>query len=158
VLGEAAHRLLREDELAVRQHVELRASPRSDVRRNVELGGDLGCETRGPLVVAASGGAVEDLDAHDGIVPPARVVAVVNEIVFEVEQGGCESCAARIREVLEDVAPVEEVTIDEAADRATVRMAPGAALSEDDAGRLLASASEGTGHAYRVVPGSWVSP
>ena len=80
-----------------------------------------------------------------------------NGIVFEVEQAGCESCAALIRDVLEEVAPVDEVTIDEEQDRATVRMQPDAALSEDDAERLLAEASEGTGHAYRVVPGSWRS-
>jgi copper chaperone CopZ len=76
-------------------------------------------------------------------------------IVFEVEQAGCASCAALIRDVLEDVAPVGEVTIDEAADRATVSMAPGAVLSESEADRLLEAASEGAGHTYRVVPGSW---
>lgn len=157
MLGEAAPRLLREDQLAVGEHVELRACSGNGVRGDVELGGDLGRETRGPLVVAASGGAVEDLDAHGSIVAAARVVAVTNGIVFEVEQAGCESCAALIRDVLEEVAPVDEVTIDEAADRATVRMQPSASLSEDDAARLLAEASDGTGHAYRVVPGSWRS-
>jgi copper chaperone CopZ len=80
---------------------------------------------------------------------------VANRIVFEVEQAGCAGCAALIRDVLEEVASVDEVTIDEAADRATVRMAPGAALTEDDAERLLVAASEGTGHAYGVAPGSW---
>ena len=157
MLGEASHVLLREEELAVGDDVELGARPGSRLRGDAELRGDLGRETRGPLVVAASGGAVDDLDAHGGIVSAARVAAVPNGIVFEVEQAGCGSCAALIRDVLEEVAPVDEVTIDEEEDRATVRMQPDAALSEDDAKRLLADASEGTGHAYRVVPGSWRS-
>lgn len=75
--------------------------------------------------------------------------------VFEVEQAGCESCAALVRDVLEEVAEVSEISIDERADLATVRLAPGAAISEEDANRLLSGASYGTGHAYRVKPGSW---
>lgn len=76
-------------------------------------------------------------------------------IVFEVEQAGCASCAALVRDVLEEVVPVDEITIDEAGDRATVRLAPGGSLVESDAARLLQKASEGTGHTYAVVPGSW---
>jgi len=80
---------------------------------------------------------------------------VPEAIVFEVEQAGCESCAALVRDALEELAPVAEVTIDEVEDRATVRIAAGAAVAEADADRALVAASEGTGHAYRVVPGSW---
>lgn len=79
-------------------------------------------------------------------------------IVFQVEQAGCESCATLVRDVLEEIALVDEITIDEAADLATVRLAPGAPLTEGDAGRLLEAASEGTGHAYAVAPGSWRAP
>lgn len=77
------------------------------------------------------------------------------ETVFEVEQAGCESCAALVRDVLEDVAPVVAITIDEAQDMATVRLAPGAAASEEDIDRILVEASHGSGHAYRVKRGSW---
>lgn len=75
--------------------------------------------------------------------------------VFEVEQAGCESCAALVREALEELVAVAEVAIDEQADLATVRLLPGAVLLEADANRILREASPGTGHAYRVKPGSW---
>lgn len=75
--------------------------------------------------------------------------------IFAVEQAGCESCAALVRDVLEDAAPVAEITVDEAQDRALVRLKPGTDVSEDDVNRLLIEASAGTGHAYRVAPGSW---
>ena len=74
---------------------------------------------------------------------------------FEVEQAGCESCAALVRDALEELVPVAELSIDEAADLATVRLAPGAAASVEEVDRLLVGASEGTGHTYRVRPGSW---
>jgi copper chaperone CopZ len=157
VLRKPAGALLGEEQLPVGEHVELGACSGSGVRGDVELRGDLGRETRGPCVVAASGGAVEDLDAHGKIVSAGRVAAVPEAIVFEVEQAGCESCAALVRDALEELVSVADVTIDEAEDRATVRLGPGAAVSEADADRVLVAASEGTGHAYRVVPGSWRS-
>jgi hypothetical protein len=63
VLGEASLRLLREDESPVGEDVvlALRALAR---HRVVALPGQLSRETRGSFVVAASDGAVEDLDAH----------------------------------------------------------------------------------------------
>jgi hypothetical protein len=63
VLGKASALLLREDELAVRDDVEL-------ALRALDDGGiepvrvQLGRETRGPDVIARSGGAVADLDGH----------------------------------------------------------------------------------------------
>ncbi len=62
MLGEPAFTLLREQQLAVGEDVEL-ALLALDGRRLV-LGAlaDLGRETRGPAVVAVSDGAVEDLD------------------------------------------------------------------------------------------------
>ena len=63
MLREAPLALLGEDEPAVGDHVELalRALERFGV---VPMPGQLSRETRGSFVVAASDGAVEDLDAH----------------------------------------------------------------------------------------------
>jgi hypothetical protein len=55
--------MLREHELAVREDVELAGSARLD-RRVEALVYQFGRETRGPAVVAASDGAIPDLDAH----------------------------------------------------------------------------------------------
>jgi hypothetical protein len=55
--------LLREDELAVPQDVELAVAPLGDGRSDA-VRFQLGGETRRPFVVAASDGAIEDLDAH----------------------------------------------------------------------------------------------
>ena len=74
--------------------------------------------------------------------------------VFEVEQAGCESCAALVRDALEEVATVLDVTIDEDADLATVRLAAEAPISEGEVDASLRDASP-EGHAYRVRPGSW---
>ena len=63
VLRPATLALLREDELAVCEDVELRLLTFPD--RGVDpVALQLGRETRGPSVVSASDGAVEDLDAH----------------------------------------------------------------------------------------------
>jgi hypothetical protein len=63
VLGKATALVLGEDELAVAQHVELALAAR-DVLRLDPVRVQLGCETRSPLVIARSGGAVVDLDRH----------------------------------------------------------------------------------------------
>lgn len=63
MLREAPGLLLREDDLAVAQHVELPLGARDVSRRN-PLVVQLGRETRGPLVIARSGRAVVDLDGH----------------------------------------------------------------------------------------------
>jgi copper chaperone CopZ len=75
------------------------------------------------------------------------------EVTFVVEQAGCDSCADRLRGALGPVAAVAAIVIDEEADAATVRLA--GAASEDAVGAALAAASKGSGHAYRVRPGSW---
>ena len=63
-LREAALGLLGEDELAVRDDVELALRALDDA--GVDAAGvERGRETRGPAVVAPSDGAVEDLDAHE---------------------------------------------------------------------------------------------
>lgn len=76
-------------------------------------------------------------------------------VVFEVEHAGCETCAARVRDAVEDIAPVADVSIDEDTDSATVTLANGSMASEDRINGALADASHGSGHAYRVRPGSW---
>jgi copper chaperone CopZ len=74
-------------------------------------------------------------------------------VTFEVEEAGCSSCASRVRSALAPLGAVQEIAIDEQADAATVRVA--GPISEDAVSDALASASEGSGHTYRVRPGSW---
>ena len=72
-----------------------------------------------------------------------------------VEEAGCDSCAARVRSALEPLAAVQAIEVDHAADMSTVRVAPDSGLSEQAVNRALEQASAGTGHTYRVKPGSW---
>jgi copper chaperone CopZ len=76
-------------------------------------------------------------------------------VEFVVEQAGCSSCADRVRTALETVATVDAIEIDEEADAAAVRLRSPAPMSEDAVGRLLSEATGGSGHEYRVQPGSW---
>ena len=76
-------------------------------------------------------------------------------VTFVVEQAGCDSCAALIRDAVAPVASVEAIAVDAEADTATVRARTDAELSEDAVNGILAHASHGSGHAYRVKPGSW---
>ena len=62
MLREAALLLLREDELAVREHVVLALGALFDLGFVLGLVVQLGRETRGPCVVAVSDGAVLDHD------------------------------------------------------------------------------------------------
>lgn len=77
----------------------------------------------------------------------------MERVSFVVEQAGCDSCAARIRAALTDVARVEAIEVDEEADTAFVR------LSADDISQVRISAvlesASGSGHIYRVREGSW---
>jgi copper chaperone CopZ len=73
-------------------------------------------------------------------------------LTFVVEQAGCESCAARVRSALEPLAEIEAIEVDEQEDAATVRAAGD--LSEEAVNEALQTASHGSGHAYRVRPGS----
>ena len=74
-------------------------------------------------------------------------------VEFDVEEAGCDSCAALVTAALEGLATVESVEVDEAADRAHVTLA--GEVDEAAVGAALAGVSEGAGHAYRVRPGSW---
>ncbi len=73
---------------------------------------------------------------------------------FEVEQAGCESCAARVRDAVAPLASVRGVDVNVAEDTATVWIERDAAVSEEAVNAALAGAS-GAGHSYRVKPGSW---
>lgn len=73
-----------------------------------------------------------------------------------IEHAGCSSCADRIRTALEPLAVVERLEVDEAADVASVTVAADT-LSEHAVGSVLAAASVGSGHEYRIAPGSWRS-
>ncbi len=74
MLREAALLLLREHQLPVSEDVELALLPRLDLGLVLGLGVQLGRETRGPLVVAVSDGAVEDADRRHGDNLPAQIV------------------------------------------------------------------------------------
>lgn len=76
-------------------------------------------------------------------------------VQFTVENAGCASCAALVREVLSEVGVVESVTVDEALDVADVRLSSASTISVASVNGLLAGASPGSGHAYRVADGSW---
>ena len=77
----------------------------------------------------------------------------MGEVDFVVEQAGCTSCAARISQALAQIATVHEIELDEAADVAVVRVS--LAVSEERVNEVLGEVSEGSGHRYRVQPGSW---
>jgi copper chaperone CopZ len=77
------------------------------------------------------------------------------ETAFVVQSAGCEACAKLIREALEPLGAVGAIEIDEAADTAAVTIASTGELAEESVGTILAAASAGGGHEYRVEPGSW---
>ena len=64
MLGESALVLLREDQLPVGDDVVLTLFPGDGLRLVRSALVQLGRETRSPAVIAASDGAVEDLDLH----------------------------------------------------------------------------------------------
>jgi hypothetical protein len=71
--------LLREDDASVRDHVELAPTALAGVRLVLGSPVDLGRETRGPLVVSLSDGAVVDLDSHVGTLVAASDAALWGE-------------------------------------------------------------------------------
>jgi cation transport ATPase len=77
------------------------------------------------------------------------------EITFEVEQAGCASCASKVRGALAPVLEISALEIDESRDAAVVTARAAEELPVETIDELLAAASEGAGHAYRVRPGSW---
>jgi hypothetical protein len=75
---------------------------------------------------------------------------------FVVEQAGCASCASLVRESLSGLGEVA-IEIDESADVADVVLVSAAAVTIDELDGLLEAAGSGSGHAYRVRPGSLVA-
>jgi hypothetical protein len=78
-------------------------------------------------------------------------------VQFVVERAGCSSCAELIGEALGVIGKVEQVDIDESSDIALVRLSVSGDVDVDEVDRVLHLASKGSGHAYRVRPGSLVS-
>ena len=77
------------------------------------------------------------------------------EFSFEVEQAGCASCAARVRGALAPLLEISALEIDESRDTAVVVARAAEEPPVERIDELLAAASEGAGHTYRVRPGSW---
>jgi hypothetical protein len=77
------------------------------------------------------------------------------EVRFEVEQAGCESCAARVRAALAPVLEIDTLEIDEGRDVAAVSGRAVGDATVEAVDQLLAHASVGAGHAYTVRSGSW---
>jgi heavy-metal-associated domain-containing protein len=78
----------------------------------------------------------------------------VQAVRFVVEHARCESCATRVRSALAPLLAVETITIDEAADAATVVARADLMPSHEAIDAALAEASIGSGHTYRIRPGS----
>jgi hypothetical protein len=79
----------------------------------------------------------------------------MTEVEFVVEQAGCDACAARIENALSTIGDVRSIEVDEPADVASVRLVESAPISAESVRLALAAASEGSGHVYRLRPGSW---
>jgi len=77
------------------------------------------------------------------------------EVRFVVEHAGCPSCRERVRAALTPFGVVREIGIDGAADTASVRAEFSLRASREAVDRTLVEASAGSGHEYRVQPGSW---
>ncbi|MEP7334147.1 MAG: heavy-metal-associated domain-containing protein [Actinomycetota bacterium] len=77
------------------------------------------------------------------------------EFSFEVEQAGCASCAARVRGALAPLLEISTLEIDESRDAAVIVARASEEPPVEAVDELLAAASEGAGHTYRVRPGSW---
>jgi copper chaperone CopZ len=77
------------------------------------------------------------------------------KVAFDVEQAGCESCARLVSAALAPLGVVESVEIDEAADTASVVLMPTVEHDQSAVDEVLAAASSGAGHLYRVRLGSW---
>jgi hypothetical protein len=77
------------------------------------------------------------------------------EVSFEVEQAGCASCATRVRGALAPLLEISALEIDESRDAAVVTARAAEEPPVEAIDELLAAASEGAGHTYRVSPGSW---
>jgi copper chaperone CopZ len=85
----------------------------------------------------------------------ANPLDLVQGIELVVEHAGCPSCADRVRRALEEIATVEVVEVDDEADLASVRLESSDLPTEEAVAVALREASSGSGHEYRIRPGSW---
>lgn len=74
---------------------------------------------------------------------------------FDVEHAGCATCAERVQEALAALATVEQITVDEDSDTATVSISAETPIEESAVNAALTRASAGSGHEYRVREDSW---
>lgn len=74
---------------------------------------------------------------------------------FVVENAGCPACAERVYGALSPLGIIDGVTVDEDADSVTVSMRTGNSVGQEEINKVLAAASEGAGHHYRVLADSW---
>ena len=81
----------------------------------------------------------------------------MSEVRVVVGRAAWPSCASVIREALDAIADVEGIEIDEAADRATVRLQHGSNPSQQTVARMLETVPREPGHTYRVQPVSWLA-
>ena len=81
---------------------------------------------------------------------------MAHEVEFVVEEAGCTSCAARLRDAFEAIGSVVAIDIDEAADTARVHLHASNGVSSDIVDRELERAAAGSGHAYRRKAGTWL--
>ena len=77
------------------------------------------------------------------------------EVAFVVEHAGCPSCADRVRSALTSFGKVRTIEIDEADDSASVRVELSGDASLEAMNDTLVHVSVGSGHEYRIRPGSW---
>ena len=77
------------------------------------------------------------------------------KVSFDVEQAGCQSCAARVRAALTSLGVVEAVEIDESADMASVVLVTQSGEADQVVVDGALAEASGAGHLYRVRPGSW---
>ena len=82
-------------------------------------------------------------------------VVTIPKLTFEVEGAGCDSCATRVRRAVSALTVVYDISVDGDADTALVHVETGPEVTEDAVDRVLLDASTGSGHSYRVKPGSW---
>jgi cation transport ATPase len=74
---------------------------------------------------------------------------------FDVEHAGCATCAERVQKALAPLATVEQITVDESSDTATVSISTEGPIEDSTVNAALTRASAGSGHDYRVKEDSW---
>ena len=76
-------------------------------------------------------------------------------VEFRVANAGCISCGEIVRKALSELGDVHLIGIDEDADVASVSIESARHFTLEEVDRVLALASDGSGHRYRVESRSW---